>query len=326
MKRIAAVCALALGVASCGDGNPFTTTTDDTTTPDDAVSGVPVNILGDLERIDFNAADNTLTVTGLTQDGVPLVNEYRAIASTFAPGFVTFTGQNDPLGRHATAFVASRDGLQAGVVMTGPQFNTFFGGTFFERTGTYTAPVAPEGRFDVTYVGNYAAGLNGAGPQTDIFAPDPGLDPDVATPEQTAYIRGLMFVNVDLNDMSVEGEIYDRTAVLQSGFDPSVAVFGDLPDLVLIDGTLAGDGTFNGGIEIDATDVTNPGTPANPIGTRVGEFAGVIGGTDGNAIVGGTRIEDFTDELESEIEFGVFVLDLCTAASTDPVCVSALAP
>ena len=328
MKRTAAVCLLALGVASCGDGNPFfPEPVGDTTpvTPTDPVTIVPENILGDLERIDFNASTNTLTVTGLTQDGMPLVNEYTAVASTFAPGFVTFTGQNDPLGRHATAFVASREGLQAGVVMTGPQFNKFFGGSFFERTGGYTAPTAPAGRFDVTYVGNYAAGLNGAGPQTDLLPVAGPIDPDVNTPEQTGYVRGLMFVNVDLNDMSVEGEIYDRTGVLQSIADPTVPGFVDLPDLVLVDGTLTGDGTFIGDIEVDATD-PNPNAPDNPIGNDIGDFAGVIGGTGGNAIVGGTRIEDFTEQFDDEIEIGVFVLDICTAASTDPVCINALAP
>ncbi|MEL6620533.1 MAG: hypothetical protein AAFP16_16785 [Pseudomonadota bacterium] len=327
MKRTAAVCVLALGIASCGDGNPFTTT-DDTTTGTPTTGGtsaVPTNILGDLTRIDFNAADNTLTVSGLTQDGVPLVTEYTAQAGTFAPGFVTFTGQNDPLGRHATAFVASRDGLQAGIVMTGGQFNNFYGGSFFERTGGYTAPTAPDSRFDVTYIGNYAAGLNGPGPVTDLLPVTGAIDPDVNLPGQTAYIRGLMFVNVDLNDMSVEGEIYDRTAVLQDPVNPTVPVFGDLPDLVLVDGTLAEDGTFTTNLEIDASD-PNPGAPDDPIGTDVGDVAGVIGGPDGGSIVGGTRIEDFTEDLDNEIEFGVFVLDICTAASTDPICVNALQP
>lgn len=318
MKRTAAVCALALGLVACGDGNPFTTGGDTTTGGGTTNSSVPALILNDLDRISFNAADNTLTVTGLTQDGVPLVNEYRHIASTFAPGYETFTGQNDPLGRHATAFVASRDGVQAGVVMTGGQFNKFFGGTFFERTGSYQAPTAPDSRFDVTYYGNYAAGLNGVGPVTDLL-PTTGLDPDVNTPNQTAYIRGLIFINVDLNDMSVEGEIYDRTAVFDGGF-------GDLPDLVLVEGTLTGDGTFSGNIEVDATDVTNPGTPSDPVGNDIGDFAGVIGGPGGNAVAGGTFIQDFTDELENEIEYGVFVLDLCVAGNTDPICTNALQP
>ncbi len=308
--------ALALGVAACGDGNPFT---GGTTTPGGgtAASSVPAAILNDLERIDFNASNNTLTVTGLTQDGVPLVNEYRAIASTFAPGYVTFTGQNDPLGRHATAFVASRDGVQAGIVMTGPQFNKFFGGSFFERTGGYSAPTAPQGRFDVTYYGNYAGGINSSGPVTDLF-PTVGLDPDVNAPRQTAYVRGLMFVNVDLNDMSVEGEIYDRTGVFEGGF-------ADLPDLVLVEGALTGDGTFSGNIEFDATD-PNPGTPSNSVGNDIGDFAGVIGGPGGNAMAGGVTLSEFTDELEDELEYGVFVLDLCVAGNTDPICANAQQP
>lgn len=319
MKRIAAVSLLALGIASCGDGNPFTDPTDGGTTGGGTgSSGVPAEILNDLERIDFDAATNTLTVTGLTQDGEPLVNEYRAIASTFAPGFTTFTGQNDPLGRHATAFVASRDGLQAGVVMTGGQFNRVFGGSFFERDGTYNPPPTADGRFDVTYVGNYAGGLNSAGPTTDLLAVPGGVDPDVDLPSQAAYVRGLIFLNVDFSDMSVEGEIFDRTGVFAGGF-------ADLPDLVLVEGALAADGTFNGQVEFDAGD-PNPGTPDDPIGDDIGDFAGVIGGPEGEAIVGGTALTEYTDELESEIEFGVFVLDLCTAASTDPICIASLSP
>ncbi|MFL4471966.1 hypothetical protein ACERZ8_19560 [Tateyamaria armeniaca] len=318
MKRTAAaMCALALGVVACGDGNPFTD--GGTTTPGGGTntSNVPAEILNDLERISFNATTNTLTVTGLTQDGVPLVNNYRHIPATFAAGYETFTGQNDPLGRHATAFVASREGVQAGVVLTGGQFNKFFGGSFFERTGTYTAPTAPESRFDVTYYGNYAGGINGVGPVTDLF-PTVGLDPSIGRPTQTAYVRGLMFVNVDLNDLSVEGEIYNRTGVFEGGF-------ADLPDLVLVDGALTGDGTFSGNIEFDARD-TNPGTPADPVGDDIGDFAGVIGGPGGNAMAGGTVLSEFTDELENELEYGVFVLDLCVAGNPDPICVNAQQP
>ncbi|MEO1778947.1 MAG: hypothetical protein AAFU63_09160 [Pseudomonadota bacterium] len=320
MKRIAAVCLLAAGVASCGDGNPFTDTGDSggggTTPP---ASGVPAEILNDLERIDFNATDNTLTVTGLTQDGEPVVNEYRAIASTFAPGFTTFTGQNDPLGRHATAFVASRDGgLQAGVVMTGGQFNRFFGGSFFERDGSYNPPPTEDGRFDVTYVGSYAGGINSAGPVTDLFPVPPGVDPDVDLPTQTAYVRGLIFLNVDFSDMAVEGEVFDRTGVFAGGF-------ADLPDIVLVEGALAEDGSFAGNIEFDASD-PNPDIPENPVGRDIGDFAGIIGGPQGESIVGGTSLEEFSDAVENELEFGVFVLDLCTAASTDPICVASLAP
>lgn len=337
MKRTAAVFALATLLVACGDGNPFTTgdsssadgetpttPTDptDPTTPADPTA-VPELIAGDLESISFNAATNTLTVTGLSQDGVPLVNEYRHVTTSFVDGYETFTGQNDPLGRHATAFVASRDGVQAGVVMTGPQFNTFFGGTFFERQGDYVAPTAPESRFDVTYYGNYAAGVNTRGPATDIFS-TPGVDTDVSTPAQTAYIRGLMFINVDLNDMSVEGEVYDRTLVRGVGAtnDTLTPALLDLPDIVLVDGTLTGEGTFSGNIEQDESDPDFPIDGA----TDIGDFAGVIGGSEGEFVAGGTTVSDFTDSFDGEIEYGVFVLDLCVEGNTDPICVNALQP
>ena len=316
-------------LTACGDGNPFTTDTGTgtgTTTP--ATSNVPEAILNDLESISFDSSTNTLTVAGLTQDGVPVANSYRHVPTTYTPGsenvapfangFQTFTAQNDPLGRHVTAFVASRDGVQAGVVMTGGQFNRFFGGSYFDRTGAYVAPTAPDGGFNVTYTGRYAAGLNSVGPVTDLLATSGGLDPDVDTPNQTAYIRGLVFVNVDINDMSVEGEIYDRTAVLDNSGSPG---FLDLTDLVLVEGSLLADGSFSGNVERDQSDTTD-----DVVGNDIGDFAGVIGGASGEFIAGGTKVEDFDTVLENEIEYGVFVLDLCTAASTDPVCVNALSP
>jgi hypothetical protein len=84
------------------------------------------------------------------------------------------------LGRHSTAFVASRAGLQAGVVMTGGQFNKFFSGTFCERDGAFVAP----SRFDVTYHGTYAAGINinVGGPVTDLKPLTGTVDPDITPP------------------------------------------------------------------------------------------------------------------------------------------------
>ena len=333
MKSIYSAGALALVVAACSGGgtNPFTTTTVGTpTTPTATASGVPIGIAGDLQSLNYDAAAQTLTVTGLSQDGVPLINSYAFVSdgqqvitasdgttySAYVNGYQTFTNQNDALGRHSTAFVASREGVQAGVVMTGPQFNQFFGGTFYERTGTYQAPITPEDRFDVTYHGTYAAGLNFQGPDTNILPLSPGLDPDVDVPAQSAYIRGLMFVNVDLNDMSVEGEIYNRTAVLQNtGIGPDVPGFLGLPDIMLVEGGLSEDGTFSGNLEVEGDTVTD-----------VGDFAGLIGGPDGVTMAGGTNLEIFTPLLDNEIEYGVFVLDLCQTGDTDPVCVNATTP
>ena len=62
------------------------------------------------------------------------------------------------------------------------------------------------------------------------------------------------------------------------------------------------------------------------VGVDIGDFAGVIGGSSGEFIAGGTTVQDFEPTTENEIEYGVFVLDLCTTASTDPVCVAAVSP
>ena len=329
MKRTVAMCALSLVVGACSGsgGNPFTDGDTDEETPVDETPEevtVPEGILKDLTRINFNADDNTLTVTGLTLDGTPLINDYTPVANTFVEGYTTFTGQNDPLGRHATAFVASRDGVQAGVVVTGGQFNTVFGGAYFERTGAYVAPTEGQGAFDVTYYGRYAGGLNLPGPETDLQSTT-GLGDNVNRSTQAGYVRGLMFVNVDFDDMAVEGEIYGREGVRRDSDDPSQAALMDLPDLVLVDGVLTDNGTFSGNIEVDATD-DNEFANDDPVGQDIGIFAGVIGGPDRNAMAGGTYIETFTEQVEEEIEYGVFVLDLCVAGDTDPICVNALQP
>lgn len=338
MKRFSSVCALALIVGACGgDGtNPFTTSFDandpaTTIDPDSetevSAAGIPVLIASDLDSLSYNATDKTLTVTGLTQDGTSAVNAYRHVVdgqqtittsdgntySAFVNGYTTFTRQNDALGRHSTAFVASRAGLQAGVVMTGGQFNKFFAGTYYERNGDYVAPTAPDTRFDVTYHGTYAAGINFSGPNTDLLPIVGPIDEDIDVPRQSAYVRGLIFVNVDLNDMSVEGQIYNRTGVFRADetADDTVGFFG-YPEITLVEGVLAADGSFAGKVQ-------NQGKLLD-----IGDFAGIIGGDSGQALAGGTRFEDFETTFEDEIEYGVFVLDICEVGDTGDICTNAL--
>jgi hypothetical protein len=64
--------------------------------------------------------------------------------------------------------------------MTGGQFNKFFSGTFYERDGAFVAP----SRFDVTYHGTYAAGINinVGGPVTDLKPLTGTVDPDITPP------------------------------------------------------------------------------------------------------------------------------------------------
>lgn len=312
-RYLAGLAALAALVA-CGDGNPFTDNSGGTTS---TAADIPAAIAGDLDSINFNAATNTLTVTGLNQDGSPVANAYSPADMTAGVGidvngYTAFTAQNDPLGRHATALVASRTGVQAGVVVTGGQFNKIFGGSFYSRSGTYSEPVLSPGDFDVTYYGNYAGLLNGPGPDTNLLPVGAGVDPNVDRPVQAAFVRGLMFVNVDLADRSVEGEIYNRTGVFRDTTLPSGRGFLGLPDIVLVEGTLDDGGNFTGNLEVDGN-----------VGTNIGEFAGVIGGPGGNALAGGLKMEDFDTTIDNEIEYGVFVLDLCTPTDTDPICQNA---
>lgn len=327
MTRIYTGIAAFAVLAACSGTNPFTTGAS-TGGGSGVITAIPPEIANDLDSLSYDPTTQTLTVTGLTQDGTPLSNTYTFVSdgqqvlttstgstyTAFVNGYTTFTSQNDPLGRHATAFVATRDGVQAGVVITGGQFNKFFGGVFYERTGAYAAPVAPPDRFDVTYHGTYAAGLNARGPDTNLL-PTTGLDPDVDVPVQAGYVRGLMFVNVDLNDLSVEGEIYNRSGVLvnNSGDPTDVPGFTGLPDIVLVEGSLADDGTFAGNLEVDGQ-----------VGDDVGDFAGIIGGANGETMAGGTTLTEFEDTFENEIEYGVFVLDLCQPGDTSPVCTNAL--
>jgi len=85
-----------------------------------------------------------------------------------------------------------------------------------------------------------------------------------------------------------------------------------LDNIVLVEGTLADDGSFAGKIENEGNTLT------------IGDFAGIIGGDAGQALAGGTRFETFTDAYENEIEYGVFVLDICEVGDTGTICTNSL--
>ena len=306
-------------LAGCGGSNPFfvagtgdddTATVDPTpVTPTPTISpAVPDNILNDVESFAYDPTTDTFTVEGLTQDGVPVASDYTRVATSFVAGYETYTAQNDPLGRHVTAFVASRDGVRAGVMMTGGQFNRIFGGSYYERDAVFDPIEVLDPDGDVSYFGEYVGLINGPGPENNLL-PVTSTGPDA--PNTAAYVEGMVFINVDFADMAIEGEIFDRVAQFDDGSSGATPLA--LPDIILINTTFTDDGSFAGDIEVEGE-----------IDQTIGAYSGIFAGTDSAHVAGGISIQEFTDDLENEIEYGVFLIDVCDASRTEPQCVDSL--
>lgn len=82
MKSYISVCALALVVGACSGSNPFTVVDAGTggtpttpTTP--AATGIPANVQGSLASFSYNAAPQTLTISGISFDEEDITAQYR---------------------------------------------------------------------------------------------------------------------------------------------------------------------------------------------------------------------------------------------------------
>jgi|TARA_B110000908_G_scaffold164875_1_gene213525 hypothetical protein len=79
MKSYISVCALALVVGACSGSNPFTVVDAGTggtpTTP--AATGIPANVQGSLASFSYNAAAQTLTISGISFDEEDITAPYR---------------------------------------------------------------------------------------------------------------------------------------------------------------------------------------------------------------------------------------------------------
>lgn len=323
------LCALLMACGSSGT-NPFTPEVDtgtggdtgngnlDTTGGNTAeeIEEVRSAVVGDIGSLTFDPATQTLTVTGLTLDDTPLAATYRRRAALDRDGYLAFTAQDDPLDRHITAFVRqSDDGFARGAVASsGAVRNRIFGGAVFERSGTYSAPDVTATTGLVSYTGSYVAVTNlSTTTGTDLLAVNPGIDPDIA-PGQALTVSGDVLLQADFADSRIEGNIYDRV-LTQTGTT--------LPSVVLIATGISDSGTFEGTtIEYEAGDF--PGQAV--IGLDIGDYAGILAGENATSVAGGVSLTEFDGPgnvilgLENETEYGVFVLDLCTAASADPTC------
>ena len=307
MKRIASVCVLALGVAACGDGNPFSSTTTDggtTTGGTGTGSGIPTTLTSDLGSFTFNPSNQTLTVEGVFLDADNQDGVFVRKPSLDVPGYLAFTVQDDPLDQHVTAYVQEISGARAGVVVTGGQFSTFNGGTAYSSDDDFNPPVVNGDTGLVTYAGNYVGITNLDNDGGDLL-PVPAGTPTEIIPGQAAVVTGDIFINVDFNDNSLKGSIFNRVLDANDNQLAGGATTLAVPSVDLLPTTIAEDGTFDGNVALTL----------DPNQTDTGDYGGIFGGSDAEVVAGSIFIEDHLIEgTNAEQEFGIFVLGQCGSA------------
>lgn len=292
-------------LTACSSTNPFTNGDDEgnggTGTP--GTGTIPTAVAGNVTNVTYSPGSTTITVEGIDLDEIPFAAVYRRNAALDVPGYQAYTVQDDPLDRHVTAFVmqsGNTGSVRGAVVVTGGQFNTYFGGTYYERDGGYTPPSG-----QVSYAGNYAGLTNVSGAGGDLLPVPAGTDPAVI-PSQAGAVTGEIFLNANFADDSINGAIYNRVFV--DGAIP-------LPDLALLPTAIADDGTFSGTVEY-----------VGVVGQGIGNYGGIFGGPDAEGVAGGVFLDEWDGQgnplgLENEQEYGAFVLDQCgTAAANATIC------
>jgi len=297
MKRFwLGVAAMAV-MSACSGGNPFAPDDGTTPTPDPTI---PTTIAGSVSGVSYDPVAQTLTITGVELDDTPFQAVYRRRAGMDVPGYEAYTVQDSSLDRHTTAFVRERDGTRAIIAVSGAQFNYYFGGSNYSRTGSFDPPTANATGGLVSYAGSYVGLLNGAGDGGDLLPVDPTTPADVR-PNQAAEVTGSIFINADFADNAVNGVIYNRNVV-----DRATPV----ENLDLAPTSIAADGTFTGNV----TQQT-----ATSLNDR-GDYGGIFGGTDASAVAGTLFVSDHITAFNGEEEYGLFVLAQCGTPGADPVC------
>lgn len=295
--------ALAGLLAACDNTNPFVTNgSGGTGGSGTTASTIPAAVAGNVTKVAYSPGAATITVEGINLDNVPFSAVYNRNATLDVPGYQAYTVQDDPLDRHVTAFVmqsGNSGSARGAVVVSGGQFNRYFGGTYYE-SDSYTPATG-----QVSYAGNYVGLTNVASPGGDLLPVPAGTDPSLV-PRQAAAVTGDIFLNANFADNSVNGGIYNRTLV-----DYATA----LPSLALIATDIATDGSFTGDVEYTGV-----------VGQNIGTYAGIFAGPGAESVAGGVRLTEWDGQgnplgFANEEEYGLFVLDQCgTASGTDPAC------
>lgn len=268
---------------------------------------IPSELAGDLKSISYNGS-TTLTVDVSSLDIGDRTVSYVRNPAMDVPGYIGFSVQDDPLDRMFVALVAvSNSGdLQAGVVADGGQFNRYFRGGFYNRTSSANLPTTGQ----VSYAGNYAGITNIASTGGNLLPVAPGTPTDTL-PGEPARTQGTVFLNVNFDDNSVNGTIYNRDFV-----DAALAATGSLESLALTPAQIDSNGEFLGTVEFSG--LPNEG--------KQGSYGGIFGGPGGRDEVAGiiylTNIFLSTDARDTDFdsEVGVFVLPRCGTAGAPAIC------
>ena len=312
-----------LALAACEGSSPNPVNGDEpadtgTTDPGDGEptrEGIPEELAINVTGVSFavgnptDPLDDTLTVEGVGADNTPFSAVYSRNAALDVEGYSAFVSQDDRLDRMYVAVAgASPNGeVRAGSVADGGQFNRFFLGNFYERTGDFSRPAVEDANGLVSYAGTYAGITNLSDLDQDQRLDLEPTDPIELAPDQPRQTRGKVFLNVDFADNRVSGSIYDRE-------------FTDgkqLRSVDLIDAELDDNGEFLGEVEFS-------GDPDNG---RQGSYGGILGGENATAAAGVISLNNIFDpdendpeDSEFDREVGTFVLPRCGTPSASDIC------
>lgn len=301
---------LALMVVAACDGNPLGTEPEEPCTEDCPVGAddpvvAPDVLKNNVTRIVYNADDNSFQVEIAELDTTPRLATWERDPRFDTAGYRAYSVQEDPLDRLFVGLAKTSDdgSVTAAVAGDGGQFNKFYSGGDYSREGNFS----PEGSGgQVSYAGTYAGITNIPAAGGELLPVPPGTDPELA-PVQTSRVSGDIFLNANFDDNAVNGAVYNRVLV-DYGFG--------LQSVILVEGEIAANGTFQGKTERWVND--------DPEMAITGDFGGVFGG-EGAAAVGGVvaleqMFDSAGDEIENGRERGIFVLRQCGLSGDSAVC------
>jgi hypothetical protein len=299
MFRVAAPALFLALLAACTDG-----TNSGNIGSGQELSDIPDTLTKNVSAVSYDAGRETITLRLAGLDGGAIDLNYTRRTALDIGHYQAYTYQDDALDRHFTVLAAeSNDGrISAGVTADGGQFNRYFGGGFYQRTGTFDAPPAASGQ--VEYAGDYAGITNldtdSSAPGYDLLPVPAGTDPAIM-PAQGARVSGRILIDVNFNEGLMNGAIFDRVFV----DDTSVA----LPDLALLSTGIAEDGSFFGNIEFRGS-----------LNNDIGDYGGMFAGANSSSVGGILFLSDVDNNVygwTGDEEVGVFVLTQCGQTGED---------